>query len=294
MSEDQSNQPNSEQPETEAVSQETTETPSITSETQPQEQPTTENESTEAVSQETIETPSITSETKPQEQPTTENESVVAKLGLWQQVLGLVRSLIPESLSQKLSDGLLTGAIAGIFALILVIIFVSFPSSKPTTEMADVPVVAESELTEAIAPEESVASTIDSEDAEITEPALPEAPESIEPVTPPPPKLTPEQIFLVSIQNQIDDLANQYGGGIIESLEFDFPSSLLIVELNNDWYGMSQEEQDELVNQMFEEAQDLDFNKLALINSQGRMVARTSVISSEMIILERSLLKVPG
>lgn len=264
MSEDQSNQPNLEQPETEAVSQETTETPSITSETQ---------------------------ETQPQEQPTTKNESVVAKPGLWQQVLGLVRSLLPESLSQKLSDGLLTGAIAGIFALILVIIFVSFPSSKPTTEVVDIPVVPESELTEAIAPEESLPST---ENGEISDLTLPEAPESIEPIVPEPPKLTPEQIFLVSIQNQIDDLANQYGGGIVESLKFDFPSNLLILELNNDWYDMTQEEQEELVNQMFEEVQDLDFNKLALINTQGRIVARTSVIGSEMIILERSLLKLPG
>ncbi len=261
MSEDQLNQPNSEQPETEAVSQETTETPSITSETQPQ------------------------------EQPISENESVVAKPGLWQQVLGLVRSLLPESLSHKLSDGLLTGAIASIFALILVVIFVSFPSSKPTTEVADIPVVAESELTEAIAPEESLPST---EDGEISDTALQEASESIEPVTPPAPKLTPEQIFIVSIQNQIDDLTNQYGGGIVESLKFDFPSNLLIVELKNDWYEMAQEEQDELVNQLFEEAQNLDFNKLALINSQGRMVARTSVIGSEMIILERSLLELPG
>ncbi|MEM1168120.1 MAG: hypothetical protein AAGJ08_03275 [Cyanobacteria bacterium P01_H01_bin.35] len=261
MSEDQSNQPNLEQPETEAVSQERTETPSITSETQPQ------------------------------EQPTTENESVVAKPGLWQQVLGLVRSLLPESLSQKLSDGLLTGAIAGIFAVILVIIFVSFPSNKPTTEVADIPVITESELTEVIPTEESLPTT---ENEEISDLTLPEAPELIEPVTPPPPKLTPEQIFLVSIQNQIDDLANQYGGGIVESLKFDFPSNLLVLELNNDWYDMSQEEQDELVDQMFEEAQNLEFDKLALINSQGRMVARTSVIDYNMVILERYLLKLPG
>jgi len=264
MSEDQSKQPNSEQLETEAVSQETTETPDVASATQTQ------------------------------EQPITDNESVVAKPGLWQQVLGLVRSLLPESLSQNFSDELLTGAIAGIFALILVIIFVSFPSNQPVTEVADIPVVEESELTEAIAAEESLASTIDLEDAEISDSALPEAPKSIEPVTPPPPKLTPEQIFLVSIQNQIDDLANQYGGGIIESLKFDFPSNLLIVELNNDWYDLTQEEQDELVNQMFGEVLDLEFNKLTLINSQSRIVARTSVTDSQMIVLERSLFKLPG
>lgn len=258
MSEDQSKQPNSEQPQTEPISQETTETPPITSETQPQ------------------------------EQPISENESVAAKPGFWQQVLGLVRSLLPKSLTQRFSDKFLTGAIVGIFAVILLVIFVSSPPSQ------DIPVVAESELTEAIAQEESLPSTIDSKYPEVSDSTLHVAPKSIEPVIPPPPKLTPEQIFLVSIQNQIDDLANQYGGGIIKSLKFNFSRKLLIAEVNNDWYNMNQEEQDKLVNQMFEEVQDLDFNRLTLINSQGRMVARTSVISSDMIILERSLLKLPG
>ncbi|MDE5120398.1 MAG: hypothetical protein O4965_09830, partial [Trichodesmium sp. St19_bin1] len=114
MSEDQSKQPNSEQPQTEPISQETTETPPITSETQPQ------------------------------EQPISENESVAAKPGFWQQVLGLVRSLLPKSLTQRFSDKFLTGAIVGIFAVILLVIFVSSPPSQ------DIPVVAESELTEAI------------------------------------------------------------------------------------------------------------------------------------------------
>ena len=158
----------------------------------------------------------------------------------------------------------------------------------------DIPVVAESELTEAITQEESLPSTIDSKYPEVSDSTLHGALNSIDSIIPPPPKLTPEQFFLVSIQNQIDDLANQYGGGIIKSLKFNFSRKLLIAEVNNDWYNMNQEEQDKLVNQMFEEVQDLDFNRLTLINSQGRMVARTSVISSDMIILERSLLKLPG
>lgn len=258
MSEDQSKQPNSEQPQTEPISQETTETPPITSETQPQ------------------------------EQPISENKSVAAKPGFWQQVLGLVRSLLPQSLNKNLSDNFLSVAITGIFALILVVIFVSISPSQ------DIPVVAEYELNEETPAPESLSSTIDSKNPQLSETALQEALESTEPIITPPPELTPEQTFLVSIQNQIDDLANQYGGGIIKSLKFNFSRKLLIAEVNNDWYNMNQEEQDKLVNQMFEEVQDLDFNRLTLINSQGRMVARTSVISSDMIILERSLLKLPG
>ncbi|NEN91080.1 MAG: hypothetical protein F6K48_20095 [Okeania sp. SIO3H1] len=257
------------------------------SEDQPQ-QPNLEQPETEAVYQESTETASVTPESSPQQQSTTKEKSVVAKPSLGQQVLGLVRSLLPESLSQKLSDGLLTGTIAGIFVLILVIIFVSFSPGQPPTEVADIPIAEE---TEAIALEESLPLSVD---PEVSENSFYEAPESVEPIIVGPPKLTPEQILIVSIQNQIDDLTNQYGAGIIESLRVNFPSSLLIVELNNDWYDKTEEEQDKLVNQMFQEAQDLDFSKLQVMNSQDRIIARSSVINSEMIVLERSLLEIPG
>ncbi|NEP89032.1 MAG: hypothetical protein F6K18_20575 [Okeania sp. SIO2C2] len=271
------------------------------SEDQPQ-QPNLEQPETEAVYQESTETASVTPQSPPEQQSTTEKKSVVTKSGLGQQVLGLVRSLLPASLSQKLSDGLLTGAIAGIFVLILVIIFVSFSPGQPATEVADIPIAEEieaiaptdipiAEEIEAIAPEESLPLTVD---PEVSEDSFDEAPESVEPIVVSPPKLTPEQILIVSIQNQIDELTNQYGAGIIESLRVNFPSSLLIVELNNDWYEKAEEEQDQLVNQMFQEAQDLDFSKLQVMNSQGRVIARSSVINSEMIVLERSLLEIPG
>ncbi|MGK7919906.1 MAG: hypothetical protein AB4080_07850, partial [Trichodesmium sp.] len=250
MSEDQLNQPNVEQPQTETVSEETTETPSVTSENTTQAESTTE-------------------------------KSSVAKPNFWQQILGVVRSLLPQSLSQKFSDGLLTGAIAGIVALILVVIFVSVSASKPTTEVAISPVISEFEITEEIAVEDSLIPTIDAEDIEISDSTLSETDELIELTTTPPPELTPEQIFLVSIQNKIDDFANQYGEEIIESLTINLPSNLLIVEINNNWYNFTAVAQDNIVNQMFEEAEDLEFEKLALINSQGRTVARTSAISSK-------------
>ncbi|MCL2924788.1 MAG: hypothetical protein MGF17_09220 [Trichodesmium sp. MAG_R04] len=242
----------------------------------------------EAISQEIKETSDLTSETQAPEQPISDNELVAAKSELWQQVLRLVRSLLPKFLNKKLSDKLLTGAIAGIVALLLVVIFVSFPPSQ------DLRVTVESELTEPIVLEESLPPSIDSKDSEISYTALQQTPKSTEQIIPPTSRLTPEQIFLVSIQNQIDNLANQYHGGIVKSLKFNFSRNLLIAELNNTWYSITQEEQDELVNEMFEEAQDLDFKKLTLINSQGRMVAHTAVVSSKMIILERSLLNLPG
>ncbi|NEP41056.1 MAG: hypothetical protein F6K35_18265 [Okeania sp. SIO2H7] len=160
------------------------------SEDQPQ-QPNLEQPETEAVYQESTETPSVTPQSPPEQQSTTEKKSVVAQPSLGQQVLGLVRSLLPASLSQKLSDGLLTGAIAGIFVLILVIIFVSFSPDQPVTEVADIPIAEEieeaiaptdipiAEEIEAIAPEESLPLTVD---PEVSEDSFDEAPESVEPI----------------------------------------------------------------------------------------------------------------
>lgn len=250
-------------------------------------------EQPEAQTPEVTETVSQIPESPPQQKSPTQKKSVVPKPGFWQQVLGLVRSFLPGSVGQKLSDGLLTVAIAAI-ALILVVIVVSFPSGKSATELADIPVVETPELPFAIAPFDPLLPTIDADQSQMTNLASPGAPQPVELTTPPPPKLTPEQFLIVSIKNQIADITNKYGGGFIESLKVDFPSSLLIVELSNDWYDLSVEEQDKLANQMLQQAQDLDFSKLQVINSLGRMVARSPVIGSDMIILERSLLEIPG
>ncbi|MGB3513074.1 MAG: hypothetical protein WBA93_28445 [Microcoleaceae cyanobacterium] len=228
------------------------------------------------------ETASVSQEIPPPQKSPTEQKSVVPKPSLWQQVLGLVRSLLPESLGQKLSNGLLTVAIAAI-GLILALVFVSFLSGRPATEMADVPVLDRPELPE----------VIDSELSQMPELASYGAPEVVELTTPPLLTLTPEQFLIDTIRNQIGDLINQYGAGVIESLQADFPTSLLTVELSDKWYDLNPEEQDKLANQMFQQANDLDFSKLQIINSQGRMMARSSVISSDMIILERSLLEIP-
>ncbi len=252
MSEEQSKQPNTEQPETDQLSQELTETSAVTS------------------------------------QSYTQQESTVTKSGLLQQVLGLVRSFLPEPIRQKTSDRLLTVAMATITTLLVVIIFVSFPSSQPATEVADVPIFEGSELTEAIALEQSLPPVVDSEDAQMLDLA-PETGKN----TPPPRKLTPEQTLIVSIQNQIYDLTNEYGDEVLEYLKVDFSSNLVTVEITDNWYELTAQEQDELANKMFQQVQYLEFGQLQLINSQGRIIARNSVISSKMIILERSLLERP-
>jgi hypothetical protein len=230
---------------------------------------------------------------------TTPQEKGTAKPSLFQRVLGVVRSFLPEAISQKLPDGILAGAIAAIFLLLLTLPLV-LPTVEEVTEVAEVAAIEEPQLP-AIAPEESPLSVEEvspelSLSEEIAEDELSSstlvAPEPTEPVevTPAPaPKLTPEQYLVVAIQNQISDITNQYGGGVIESIEVNFPASLLVVQLSNDWYDLDEAEQDELANQMFQQAQKLDFKKLEAVDPEGVLLAREPVIGSEMIIVQRSL-----
>jgi hypothetical protein len=62
-----------------------------------------------------------------------------------------------------------------------------------------------------------------------------------------------------------------------------------VVQLSNDWYDLDEAEQDELANQMFQQAQKLDFKKLEAVDPEGVLLAREPVIGSEMIIVQRSL-----
>jgi hypothetical protein len=231
---------------------------------------------------------------------TTPQEKASPQPSLFQRVLGVVRSFLPEAISQKLPDGILAGAIAAIFLLLLTLPLVLPPTEEGTTEVAEVATIEEPQLP-AIAPEESPLSVEEvspelSLSEEIAEDELSSstlvAPEPTEPVevTPAPaPKLTPEQYLVVAIQNQISDITNQYGGGVIESIEVNFPASLLVVQLSNDWYDLDEAEQDELANQMFQQAQKLDFKKLEAVDPEGVLLAREPVIGSEMIIVQRSL-----
>ena len=210
-------------------------------------------------------------------------------------VLGVVRSLLPPAISQKLSDGMLAGAIAAIVLILLTLPLV-LPSGKPAGEVAEIAAIEQPPPEDSTLSLEEISPELPSEEivedeSSISTLVAPEPAEPVEVTTVPPPKLTPEQYLIVAIQNQIADITNEYGGGVIESIKVNFPASLLVVQLSNDWYDLDDVEQDELANQMFQQAQDLDFKKLEAIDVEGVLLARDPVIGSDMIILQRSLVE---
>jgi hypothetical protein len=244
--------------------------------------------------------------------------SFANKIGsAWQSLVGLVRSRLPKSTHEKLSDTFLTAAIAAILIVaigtILTILpgksteiaVVSSPESSeiivsPSPESSEIIVSPSPESSEIIvspSPESSeitVSPSPESTATNLPEAVVPEETKPVEIIPPPPPKLTPEQELIATIQKQVTEFTNQLGGGLIQSIQVNFPNSLLIVKVADDWYQVGDGEQDKLVNQMFQQTHKLEFQKLEITNSQGKIIARSPVIGGQMIILERHKSEIIG
>jgi len=217
---------------------------------------------------------------------------------LWQSIVRLVRSLLPPSANEKLSDPILNAAIAAILIVAVGLTFNSF-SAKPPEKVAKVPFPAAQQSPptfgdfvepgtptspEAIAPSAPISTKFKSKLPDLVAPEKPQPVEII-----PPPPLTPEQSLIAAIQTQVTDIKNRLGGGLVESVQANFSSSTLTVKVAEDWYKLSEVEQNQLATKMWKEANSLDFSKLEIANREGKLIARSPVVGSEMIILDRGI-----
>ncbi len=226
-----------------------------------------------------IPTPKVAAKSDSKSVATSTKGSFLEKVGLlWQSIVKLVRSLLPTSLSQKLSDPILNVAIAAIL-LVVVSSTLNILSGKPADLIAIAPSV---NLPNVIAPSESQSAKFKSKLPDLVAPTAPKPIETIQPAP-----LTPEQSLIAGIQNQVAEISDRLGGGLVKSFEANFSSSRLTVKLAEGWYGLSELAQNQLVNQMFKEANLLDFRNLEVMNLEGKLIARSPVIGSEMIILDR-------
>ncbi|MCU0545487.1 MAG: hypothetical protein MUE44_25510 [Oscillatoriaceae cyanobacterium Prado104] len=293
---------------------------------EPQNQPTPEQPQSQTASSD-VPAPPTAAKPAAKPAPAGDGQSLLQKVGLlWQSIVGLVRSILPASVTQKLPDPILQAAIAAVL-IVAVSFTLNLFSGKPTEKIAAAPVPEVSkapetftdfaapetaqapetftdfaapetaqapetftdfaapktpEVPDAIAPAEPESTKFKSKLPDLV---APEAPEIVEIVQPPP--LTPEQSLIAAIQNQVADITNRLGGGLVRSVQANFYSSILTVSIAEDWYKLSEAEQDRLANQMWQEANSLDFSKLEIANLEGQLIARSPVVGSEMVVLER-------
>lgn len=223
---------------------------------------------------------------------TRETSSLLDKVQMgWSAALKKIRSLLPENLNQKLSNTALTGIIAGI---VTILVWTTLALPKQPSEVANVPA---SEL---------VTPTIITTPPELSAPAVPQpieiAPQP-EPVTTPSPtieidpqpeptpspivELTPEQNLIASIEKQVSEITDRYADGMIQSIQANFQSSRLIIKVALDWYNLEQPQQDKLAARMLQRSKELDFSHLEITDTQGKLLARSPVVGTDMVILKR-------
>ncbi|MGF1492466.1 MAG: hypothetical protein ACFBSC_08440 [Microcoleaceae cyanobacterium] len=94
----------------------------------------------------------------------------------------------------------------------------------------------------------------------------------------------------VSQQLKISDAQNPEGQ-LIQSIQTDFFDSVLWIKLSAQWYRLTTRKQDKLTTILWGQARQSDFSKLMIINPSDKLIARSSIIGSDMIILERQLLE---
>ncbi len=231
---------------------------------------------------------------------------------VWEKLLTQIRTRLPENLSQKLNDRALSSVVASVLIVLLWTtsnLFASKPPTKvaiapqpvktiPVSKPTSKPVQPEFGSpapqpipTELTAPEPETAPTIAA--SPIAEPIAPSPAPVVEPApsipkpAPPVMELTPEQKLIASIQDQVVTVADPYSNGLIQTIKPNFNRSRLSVLVSDNWYGLSRSQQDKLGDELLKRSQELDFSKLEITDAQGRLLARSPVVGSTMVILQR-------
>ncbi|MFE4108673.1 hypothetical protein [Almyronema epifaneia] len=181
----------------------------------------------------------------------------------WQQaktwgkgLLALVRSRLPAAWQPRLSDGVLSAILLGLGAFIVILV-ASLPSPPAAVSTSQPLVKLPSPVTEVV-----------------------EAPKATL-------ELPPEQDLITQIQDQVAGMSEQYTAGLVQSVQADFRRSELTVNLGSQWYQLSRDRQDQVANGILEAVQPLAFERLRLIDEGDQLLARSPVVGTQMVILQR-------
>ncbi|MGI0492557.1 hypothetical protein ACN4EG_12285 [Alkalinema pantanalense CENA528] len=233
-------------------------------------------------------------------------QSVWEKLyPVWRFAIDQLRPRLPEPL-KPLSDRALSGVVLGTLLLLLWLLS-AIPSGKATpapTPSAPAPAISRS------APKSSATSGVRSIESSrgqsqpvpqsLTAPdrrsslAYPSPSSAIAPAPSPTPlagtlssvPLSPEQKLLVflqePLQKQNPDLAK-----VVMAVKPQATTEGLQLVMGDTWRSLSTDNQDRLANTMLQQAQQKNLTELELIDSEGAVLARSPIVGSEMVILQR-------
>jgi hypothetical protein len=149
------------------------------------------------------------------------------------------------------------------------------PSIKPTVQpsMAPAPAVKPTVVAQPIVPVP--------QPKVVTEPPMVVA----EPVTVPSPG-----IDLAEIQAKLSSEVASLGDGLVNSVKTANEDRQLKVALGSGWDSLSGADQQEVAQKLWGRSQKLDFKKIELFNGNNTLVARSPVVGTKVIMLQKSTL----
>ena len=99
-------------------------------------------------------------------------------------------------------------------------------------------------------------------------------------------EFTPEQKAIASIDKQIETVLVNYNKAGIAKIEPNFVADTLTIQLAEDWQELDRETKEKMTNEWLEESRKFEFKKLAIIDREGTLVARSPIIGKNIVILK--------
>jgi hypothetical protein len=97
--------------------------------------------------------------------------------------------------------------------------------------------------------------------------------------------ISPEETLITAVRSQFSTLASQYPAGLISNLELDNERQLAIVTLGNLWASLTSEQQQQVAQSLWQQAQVYQMAKVEMRSSNGNLLARSPVVGSDMVIV---------
>jgi hypothetical protein len=173
----------------------------------------------------------------------------------WNAVLPKLRALLPEPWKTRLPNQIFTA-----IALALLLVILSVPSLLSPAQST------------AIARSDQPAPT------QATKPQPTESPKSAPMV---------DASKLAKIQDRVVEVADQYTPGLVQSIKVNSRQSRLTVTLDDAWYALLPDPQDKLASEILKRSRQFKFNRLELTDAAGTLLARSPMVGSTMLVLER-------
>lgn len=239
---------------------------------------------------------------------------------LWLKLLAWLRSVAPANWQRQLNsltDNVLTAIMVGILLLVFWFWGLITPDQPPATrKVANRPPEVSRSDRPKVTPAPQVSSkpvrTVPSTTPSVAPPVAPTLAATPRPIPKPKPspvaipspkpipsttpsgspmaaKPSAEQAKLADLRTQFSKVANAYGDGLVQEVTLNPTTNRLRVQLKDKWYDLNASQQDQLAQGLFDRSASADFSKLELADTKNRLVARSPVVGSDVVILRRSL-----